>query len=198
MNSAFSKISRETESCRTQHWTPLSQREQWSLYLFYYKLWINLNLCCVSSSLLYRVSAACPVGYFKSVSGSVPCLVCPSNSRTSQEGSSVCECRSSFYRAANDANSSACTSELCLFVCLCLAPRKVFRGPQWSHLSFTLTTYENWDEVTKIQPLFYHNKMEISLHQQNLFSLFSLVFNGLTEKFFLRPFFIRCPPLTLR
>ncbi|KAM8734852.1 ephrin type-B receptor 5 isoform 1-T1 [Acanthopagrus schlegelii] len=53
---------------------------------------------------------ACPVGYFKSVSGSVPCLVCPSNSRTSQEGSSVCECRSSFYRSANDANSSACTT----------------------------------------------------------------------------------------
>ncbi|XP_067367623.1 ephrin type-B receptor 5 isoform X1 [Channa argus] len=53
---------------------------------------------------------ACPVGYFKSVSGSVPCLVCPPNSRTSQEGSSVCECRSGFYRAANDANSSACTT----------------------------------------------------------------------------------------
>lgn len=29
----------------------------------------------------------------------------------------MCECRSGFYRAANDANSSACTSELCLFVC---------------------------------------------------------------------------------
>uniref|UniRef100_A0A3B3TP27 receptor protein-tyrosine kinase n=1 Tax=Poecilia latipinna TaxID=48699 RepID=A0A3B3TP27_9TELE len=53
---------------------------------------------------------ACPVGYFKSVSGSNPCSVCPSNSRTSQEGSSVCECRSGFYRAANDANSTACTT----------------------------------------------------------------------------------------
>ncbi|XP_013868087.1 ephrin type-B receptor 5 isoform X2 [Austrofundulus limnaeus] len=53
---------------------------------------------------------SCPVGYFKSVSGSVPCSVCPPNSRTSQEGSSVCECRSSFYRAAGDANSSACTT----------------------------------------------------------------------------------------
>ncbi|MEQ2257180.1 hypothetical protein ILYODFUR_031988, partial [Ilyodon furcidens] len=52
----------------------------------------------------------CPVGYFKSVSGSDPCSVCPPNSRTSQEGSSVCECRSGFYRAANDANSSACTT----------------------------------------------------------------------------------------
>ncbi|PWA23767.1 hypothetical protein CCH79_00010896 [Gambusia affinis] len=53
---------------------------------------------------------ACPVGYFKSESGSNPCSVCPSNSRTSQEGSSVCECRSGFYRAANDANSTACTT----------------------------------------------------------------------------------------
>ncbi|KAK5922143.1 hypothetical protein CgunFtcFv8_019434 [Champsocephalus gunnari] len=53
---------------------------------------------------------ACPVGYFKSVSGSTPCSVCPPNSRTSQEGSSVCECRSGFYRGAKDANSSACTT----------------------------------------------------------------------------------------
>uniref|UniRef100_A0AAZ3QM13 receptor protein-tyrosine kinase n=1 Tax=Oncorhynchus tshawytscha TaxID=74940 RepID=A0AAZ3QM13_ONCTS len=52
----------------------------------------------------------CPVGYFKSVLGSVPCSVCPSNSRTSQEGSRVCECRSGFYRAPADVNSSACTS----------------------------------------------------------------------------------------
>uniref|UniRef100_A0A4W5QB11 receptor protein-tyrosine kinase n=1 Tax=Hucho hucho TaxID=62062 RepID=A0A4W5QB11_9TELE len=52
---------------------------------------------------------ACPVGYFKSVLGSVPCLVCPSNSRTSQEGSRVCECRSGFYRAPADVNSSACS-----------------------------------------------------------------------------------------
>ncbi|XP_061918604.1 ephrin type-B receptor 5-like [Entelurus aequoreus] len=53
---------------------------------------------------------ACPVGYFKTASGSGPCSACPSNSRTSSEGSSACECRSSFYRAAGDANSSACTS----------------------------------------------------------------------------------------
>nr|XP_057910160.1 ephrin type-B receptor 5 isoform X4 [Doryrhamphus excisus] len=53
---------------------------------------------------------ACPVGYFKTIPGSVSCSVCPPNSRTSQEGSSVCECRSGFYRAANDANSSACTT----------------------------------------------------------------------------------------
>uniref|UniRef100_A0A3B5MNE8 receptor protein-tyrosine kinase n=1 Tax=Xiphophorus couchianus TaxID=32473 RepID=A0A3B5MNE8_9TELE len=65
-----------------------------------------LNHLCA----LFCLSAACPVGYFKSESGSTPCSVCPSNSRTSQEGSSVCECRSGFYRAANDANSTACTT----------------------------------------------------------------------------------------
>ncbi|XP_059919952.1 ephrin type-B receptor 5 isoform X1 [Gadus macrocephalus] len=53
---------------------------------------------------------ACPVGYFKMASGSVPCTLCPSNSRTSQEGALTCECRSSFYRAPTDVNSSACTS----------------------------------------------------------------------------------------
>uniref|UniRef100_A0A3P9NXA3 receptor protein-tyrosine kinase n=1 Tax=Poecilia reticulata TaxID=8081 RepID=A0A3P9NXA3_POERE len=68
--------------------------------------WVLLNHLCA----LFCLSAACPVGYFKSVSGSNPCSVCPSNSRTSQEGSSVCECRSGFYRAANDANSTACTT----------------------------------------------------------------------------------------
>ncbi|KAJ3597845.1 hypothetical protein NHX12_001361, partial [Muraenolepis orangiensis] len=53
---------------------------------------------------------ACPVGYFKAVSGSAPCTACPANSRTSQEGSLTCECRSGFYRSAMDANSSSCTS----------------------------------------------------------------------------------------
>lgn len=93
-------------------------------------------------------SSACAVGYFKPVSGSVPCSVCPSNSRTSQEGSRVCECRSGFYRAANDANSSDCTSELCLFVCFRLALWEVLMGPQWGHLSFTQAVrtkmYNHW------------------------------------------------------
>lgn len=77
------------------------------------------------------------MSYFKSVSGSVPCSVCPSNSRTSQEGSTVCECRSGFYRAANDANSSACTSELCWFVCLRLALWEVVKGPHWSFVIYS-------------------------------------------------------------
>ncbi|KAM6967699.1 ephrin type-B receptor 5 [Aplochiton taeniatus] len=52
---------------------------------------------------------ACPMGYFKAVSGSDPCSVCPPNSRSGQEGLRVCDCRSAFYRAPTDANSSACT-----------------------------------------------------------------------------------------
>ncbi|KAG9344922.1 hypothetical protein JZ751_009462 [Albula glossodonta] len=52
----------------------------------------------------------CPVGYFKAIPGTVPCSACPANSRTSTEGSQVCECRSGFYRAPNDANTTACTA----------------------------------------------------------------------------------------
>lgn len=111
-------------------------RSEWTLINFY------LHVLSSFSSL----SAACPVGYFKSVSGSVPCLVCPSNSRTSQEGSSVCECRSSFYRSANDANSSACTSELCWFVCLRQALWEAFKGPLWPFVIYS--DCENEDRVT--------------------------------------------------
>lgn len=104
-----------------------------TLYSFDSTTRTELNPPCVSLCPL----AACPVGYFKSVSGSVPCSVCPSNSRTSQEGSTVCECRSGFYRAANDANSTACTSELCWFVCLRLALREAFKGPRWPFVTYS-------------------------------------------------------------
>ncbi|TSR75265.1 Ephrin type-B receptor 5 [Bagarius yarrelli] len=53
---------------------------------------------------------ACPMGFYKAVSGSISCTECPPNSRTSSEASKVCECRSGFYRAPSDANTSACTS----------------------------------------------------------------------------------------
>ncbi|XP_064165430.1 ephrin type-B receptor 5 isoform X2 [Anguilla rostrata] len=52
---------------------------------------------------------ACPVGHFKAVAGTVPCSPCPANSRTGTEGSGVCECRSGFYRAPSDANTTDCT-----------------------------------------------------------------------------------------
>ena len=120
------------------------------VYFIDYKLCIKLLPPCVSS--------ACPVGHFKSVSGSAPCSVCPSNSRTSQKGSSMCECRSGFYRGANDANSSACTSELCVFVCLCPVLSSVFEGPP---LPFTPTVR------TRMNTLFfyYYNIIDIYFHQ---------------------------------
>lgn len=111
-------------------------------------LWVYSAILLPFSAL--SLSAACPVGYFKPVSGSVPCTVCPPNSRTSQEGSSVCECRSGFYRAANDANSSACTSELCVLICLCLALRDICRAPQWSRSSLTQTMRTEIQSLNKI------------------------------------------------
>ncbi|XP_060777616.1 ephrin type-B receptor 5 isoform X2 [Neoarius graeffei] len=53
---------------------------------------------------------ACQLGFYKAVSGSISCTECPANSRTSLEASKVCECRSGFYRAPNDANTTACTA----------------------------------------------------------------------------------------
>lgn len=135
-----------------QYWTPLTQSEHWSLYLFDYKLRMKLIPPCVFS--FVSLSAACPVSYFKSVSGSVPCSVCPSNSRTSLEGSSMCECRSGFYRAANDANSSACTSELCWFACLRLALWEVFKGPHWSFVIYSDCENRDVQSGTRIHPLF--------------------------------------------
>ncbi|XP_051577823.1 ephrin type-B receptor 5-like isoform X1 [Myxocyprinus asiaticus] len=52
---------------------------------------------------------ACPIGSYKAVAGSVSCTECPANSRTSSDGSKICECRSGFYRAQTDANTTACT-----------------------------------------------------------------------------------------
>uniref|UniRef100_A0A672LSP0 receptor protein-tyrosine kinase n=1 Tax=Sinocyclocheilus grahami TaxID=75366 RepID=A0A672LSP0_SINGR len=53
---------------------------------------------------------ACSIGSYKPVAGSVSCTECPANSRTSSEGSKLCECRSGYYRAPTDANTTACTS----------------------------------------------------------------------------------------
>lgn len=57
------------------------------------------------------LSSACQMGFYKAVSGSISCTECPANSRTSLEASKVCECRSGFYRAPSDANTTACTGK---------------------------------------------------------------------------------------
>lgn len=116
--------------------------------------------CWMRPCVWFLTSAACPVGYFKSVSGSSPCSVCPANSRTSQEGASVCECRSGFYRAVNDDNSSACTSELCV---LCLVSRPHSVGGSGSSLdSFdSFVSHKNQDiqSATLIHPLLFPHIM---------------------------------------
>ncbi|XP_069038925.1 ephrin type-B receptor 5 isoform X2 [Lepisosteus oculatus] len=53
---------------------------------------------------------ACPVGQYKPEPGLTRCSVCPSHSRTTVEGSRVCECQSGFYRADTDLSTSDCTA----------------------------------------------------------------------------------------
>ncbi|KAJ8278585.1 hypothetical protein GJAV_G00089170 [Gymnothorax javanicus] len=53
---------------------------------------------------------ACSPGTFKSKQGEGLCAPCPPNSRTSSGASSVCSCRTGFYRADNDPPESACTT----------------------------------------------------------------------------------------
>lgn len=102
--------------------------------------------------LILTLTAACPVGYFKSVWGPVPCSVCPSNSRTSQEGSIVCECRSGFYRAAGDDNSSACTSESLYLVLYILSSQTVVRL-RLAHRSTVLNSTTGGEIVDCTYPL---------------------------------------------
>uniref|UniRef100_A0A8C9U950 Ephrin type-B receptor 3 n=1 Tax=Scleropages formosus TaxID=113540 RepID=A0A8C9U950_SCLFO len=53
---------------------------------------------------------ACSPGTFKSKQGDDFCSPCPPNSRAISGASSVCSCRSGYYRADSDSLDSACTS----------------------------------------------------------------------------------------
>ncbi|XP_039602996.1 ephrin type-B receptor 4a-like isoform X1 [Polypterus senegalus] len=53
---------------------------------------------------------ACPLKYFKAVSGSKSCQLCPPNSYSSSTGSRVCMCRNGFYRASTDPPQAPCTT----------------------------------------------------------------------------------------
>uniref|UniRef100_H3A9X5 receptor protein-tyrosine kinase n=1 Tax=Latimeria chalumnae TaxID=7897 RepID=H3A9X5_LATCH len=53
---------------------------------------------------------ACPVGTFKLHTGDSSCLSCPAQTRTTREGSTVCECQSGYYRAVSDPPDSPCTT----------------------------------------------------------------------------------------
>ncbi|XP_072517007.1 ephrin type-B receptor 3-like isoform X3 [Salminus brasiliensis] len=53
---------------------------------------------------------ACSPGTFKSKQGEGFCSPCPPNSRTSSAASSICSCRTGYYRADTDPPDAACTT----------------------------------------------------------------------------------------
>ncbi|XP_069753107.1 ephrin type-B receptor 3-like isoform X4 [Narcine bancroftii] len=55
------------------------------------------------------VCQACHQGTFKSRQGDEPCSLCPSNSRISSEGATICPCKTGFYRADSDQPEMGCT-----------------------------------------------------------------------------------------
>lgn len=58
---------------------------------------------------------ACNPGTFKSKQGDGFCVPCPANSRTSSGASTVCSCRTGYYRSDTDPPDSACTSKYGFF-----------------------------------------------------------------------------------
>ncbi|GLD51251.1 ephrin type-B receptor 3-like isoform X1 [Lates japonicus] len=76
---------------------------------------------------------ACIPGTFKSKFGEGSCAPCPSNSRTSARGASICPCQNGFYRADSDPPDSACTT-------IPSAPRNVISSVNETSLSL------EWDE----------------------------------------------------
>lgn len=55
--------------------------------------------------------AACELGFYKSAPGDQLCAKCPLHSHSESRGAQVCRCDSSYYRAAQDPPSAACTRE---------------------------------------------------------------------------------------
>ncbi|XP_049321339.1 ephrin type-B receptor 3 isoform X4 [Astyanax mexicanus] len=53
---------------------------------------------------------ACSPGTFKSKQGEGFCVPCPPNSRTGSAASSICSCRTGYYRADTDPPDAACTT----------------------------------------------------------------------------------------
>ncbi|XP_031710576.1 ephrin type-B receptor 3 isoform X1 [Anarrhichthys ocellatus] len=76
---------------------------------------------------------ACISGTFKSKFGEGSCSPCPSNSRTSARGASICPCQSGFYRADSDPPDSGCTT-------IPSAPRNVISSVNETSLSL------EWEE----------------------------------------------------
>lgn len=58
---------------------------------------------------LFRPSAACGRGFYKSSSQDLQCSRCPAHSFNDREGSWRCDCEDGYYRAPSDPPSVACT-----------------------------------------------------------------------------------------
>ncbi|XP_026169968.1 ephrin type-B receptor 3 isoform X1 [Mastacembelus armatus] len=76
---------------------------------------------------------ACIPGTFKPKFGEGSCALCPSNSRTSARGATICPCQNAFYRADSDPPDSACTT-------IPSAPRNVISSVNETSLSL------EWEE----------------------------------------------------
>ena len=56
-------------------------------------------------------SAACELGFYKSAPGDQLCARCPPHSHSAAPAAQACHCDLSYYRAALDPPSAACTRE---------------------------------------------------------------------------------------
>lgn len=56
-------------------------------------------------------SAACELGFYKSAPGDQLCARCPPHSHSAAPAAQACRCDLSYYRAALDPPSAACTRE---------------------------------------------------------------------------------------
>lgn len=80
-------------------------------------LWWSLSLPVAVLS-----STACELGFYKSAPGDQLCARCPPHSHSATPAAQTCRCDLSYYRAALDPPSAACTREYCLAVLL-VGPR---------------------------------------------------------------------------
>ncbi|XP_039223586.1 ephrin type-A receptor 8 isoform X1 [Crotalus tigris] len=72
---------------------------------------VPIGKCVCSAGYEERKDAclACPVGFYKSSPGDQLCARCPPNSYSDTLAAQVCRCENTFFRAAQDPPSAACT-----------------------------------------------------------------------------------------
>lgn len=72
------------------------------------KLRVDIHECNFIYDLFFYT--ACGLGSYKAANESGECQLCPSNSRTSSEGASNCDCEEGYARLQNDPPHLGCTS----------------------------------------------------------------------------------------